>query len=348
MYDGPSLASRVSHDQATWASATDGADERLEYVTRLHASLDPNDIACVLAEHLLDRVPLAYWTIVATDLEGQPVMLVDPGLAPELMLPVLGVGYWVMHHDTPFLAGDLRRDDRVAGGPPFATMAFPLKGRDSLIGALVGLDPGVSAEPPVLTPAFAEALSHLAAPAALALDTALRIKRVEALSVTDDLTRLYNSRYLNIALRRETRLAARTHRPLSLLFIDLDGFKSINDNHGHLAGSRALVEAGVVIRGSARETDIVARFGGDEFALILPDTGGPGALQVAERIRDRIASHSFLAGDGLDIHLTASVGIATLPEVAAAADELVQAADAAMYRVKDRGKNGIQAAPPGR
>lgn len=348
MYDGPTLASRVTHDQAAWAAALDRPDERLDYITRLHASLDPNDIACVLAEHLLDRVPLAYWTIVASDLEGQPVMLVDPGLAPDLMLPVLGVGYWVMHHDTPFVAGDLRHDTRVAGGPPFAAMAFPLKGRESLVGALVGLDPGLSAEAPVFTQAFTDALARLAGPAALALDTALRIKRVEALSVTDDLTRLYNSRYLNIALRRETRLAARTHRPLSLLFIDLDGFKSINDNHGHLAGSRALVEAGAVIRGSARETDIVARFGGDEFALILPDTGGPGALQVAERIRDRIASHSFLAGDGLDIHLTASVGIATLPEVAAAADELVQAADAAMYRVKDRGKNGIQAAGPSR
>lgn len=348
MYDGPTLASRVAHDQAAWAAALDRPDERLDYVTRLHASLDPNDIACVLAEHLLDRVPLAYWTIVASDLEGQPVMLVDPGLAPDLMLPVLGVGYWVMHHDTPFVAGDLRHDTRVAGGPPFAAMAFPLEGRESVVGALVGLDPGLSADPPVFTPAFADALANLTTPAALALDTALRIKRVEALSVTDDLTRLYNSRYLNIALRRETRFAARTHRPLSLLFIDLDGFKSINDNHGHLAGSRALVEAGAVIRGSARETDIVARFGGDEFALILPDTGGPGALQVAERIRDRIAAHSFLAGDGLDIHLTASVGIATLPEVAAAADELVQAADAAMYRVKDRGKNGIQAAGPSR
>jgi len=176
----------------------------------------------------------------------------------------------------------------------------------------------------------------------------LLLERTEALSVTDDLTRLYNARYLNLALRRETRLAARTSRPLSLLFIDLDGFKSINDSHGHLAGSRALVEAGRVIRGSARETDIVARFGGDEFALILPDTPSPGALQVAERIRDRIARHEFLAGDGLNIHLTASVGVATLPDVAAAADELVQAADAAMYRVKDRGKNGIQAAVPDR
>jgi len=81
-----------------------------------------------------------------------------------------------------------------------------------------------------------------------------------------------------------------------------------------------------------------------EFALVLPDTGGEGAFAVGERIRDRIAEYKFLAGDGLDIHLTASVGVATLPDVAASAEELVQAADKAMYQVKDSGKNGIQAA----
>ncbi len=99
-----------------------------------------------------------------------------------------------------------------------------------------------------------------------------------------------------------------------------------------------------MIRSSARETDVVSRFGGDEFALVLPDTGGEGAFAVGERIRERIAAHRFLVDNGLDIHLTASVGVATLPDVAASAEELVQAADMAMYRVKESGKNGIQAA----
>ena len=96
-----------------------------------------------------------------------------------------------------------------------------------------------------------------------------------------------------------------------------------------------------LIRLSARETDVVARFGGDEFALILPDTGSEGAAAVGERIRDRIAAHSFLRGDGLDIHLTVSVGVATLPDVAASTEGLLQAADEAMYHVKEHGKNGI-------
>jgi len=155
---------------------------------------------------------------------------------------------------------------------------------------------------------------------------------------------LYNSRYLSQVLRRETKRASRSGRPLSLLFVDLDGFKAINDTHGHLFGSRALVEAASVIRASARETDMVARFGGDEFALILPDTGTEGAVSVGERLRDRIAAFSFLEGDGLSIRLTVSVGVATLPDVAASAEGLVQAADKAMYWVKEHGKNGIYAA----
>jgi diguanylate cyclase (GGDEF)-like protein len=212
------------------------------------------------------------------------------------------------------------------------------------VGALIGLDRTPSTKEPRVGTGLLQALRVLLQPAAVALDNALLLKRIEALSVTDDLTRLYNSRYLNSVLRRETKRASRSGRPLSLLFIDLDGFKAINDSHGHLCGSRALVEAAAVIRGSARETDVVARFGGDEFALILPDTGGEGAFAVGERIRERIAAHKFLIRDGLNLRLTASVGVATLPDAANSAEELVQAADSAMYQVKDRGKNGIQAA----
>jgi two-component system cell cycle response regulator len=208
----------------------------------------------------------------------------------------------------------------------------------------VALDRSPSEESPRLSAAARAALEAAIEPGAIALDNALRMQRAEALSVTDDLTSLYNSRYLTQVLRREVKRASRSGRPLSLLFLDLDGFKSINDSHGHLFGSRALVEAAAVIRSSARETDVVARFGGDEFALVLPDTGSDGARAVAERVRERIAAHAFLQADGLHIRLTASVGVATLPDVAGSEEALIQAADQAMYRVKERGKNGIHVA----
>jgi diguanylate cyclase (GGDEF)-like protein len=248
-----------------------------------------------------------------------------------------------MDRGESFATADLRRDERIGSEAAATVLALPLISREACVGALVAAEPSRSSREPRLTLATLRELQILLSPAASALDKALLLKRAEALSVTDDLTQLYNSRYLNQVLRRETKRAARSGRPLSLLFVDLDGFKTINDTHGHLFGSRALVEAAAVIQGGARETDVVARFGGDEFALVLPDTGLSGAVAVAERIRERIAAHEFLAADGLTIRLTASVGVASLPDMTGSADGLVQAADAAMYQVKARGKNGIQA-----
>jgi two-component system, cell cycle response regulator len=347
LYDR-SFASRLRRDQRTCLARLSRRDTLLDMVAAVHASLEPELIARAVVDRAASWIPAACWAVVGVDAQEQLSVLAESGLTPPLGPPLYGVAGWVLRHEQPFFSGDLRADSRLDVKHEAAVVALPLRGPAQIVGAFVGLDGAVSPESPEFTPSLGRAFGALLGPAGFALDAALLLKRTEALSVTDDLTRLYNARYLNLALRRESRLAMRNSRPLSLLFIDLDGFKSINDSHGHLAGSRALVEAGAVIRGSARETDIVARFGGDEFALILPDTGSPGALAVAERIRERIARHSFLAGDGLSIHLTASVGVATLPDVAVAADELVQAADAAMYRVKDRGKNGIQAAISGR
>jgi diguanylate cyclase (GGDEF)-like protein len=240
------------------------------------------------------------------------------------------------------MSASLATDERLTNGPAVTVAGFPLRCRARTIGALIVLDPIPSKATPELPPDVMSALSTVLEGPALALDTTLHLRRAEALSVTDDLTSLYNSRYLNQVLRRESKRASRSGRPLSLLFLDLDGFKSVNDRHGHLCGSRALVEAASVIRRCARETDVAARFGGDEFALVLPDTGSEGAVAVAERVRERIAAYSFLkASDGLDVRLTASVGVATLPDIAASAEELIKAADTAMYRVKELGKNGV-------
>jgi diguanylate cyclase (GGDEF)-like protein len=338
------LAARLKLFQRVLRDKVERREALVDLIRAVNTTLEPAKIAELVVERAAAWVPAPCWAVVTSDQSGQLSVLADRGLDAAMGSALFGIAAWVMERGEEFTTADLASDNRVSDQSGASVVAFPLSSRGRRVGALIGLDRAPSSREPKLGAPLLDAVHVLLEPAGVALDNALHLKRIEALSVTDDLTRLYNSRYLNNVLRRETKRASRSGRPLSLLFIDLDGFKSINDSHGHLCGSRALVEAAAVIRGSARETDIVARFGGDEFALVLPDTGGEGAFAVGERIRERLAAHRFLMREGLSLHLTASVGVATLPDVAASAEELVQAADSAMYQVKDRGKNGIQAA----
>jgi diguanylate cyclase (GGDEF)-like protein len=239
-------------------------------------------------------------------------------------------------------------DTRTGGPPrspelpprlaPRSVLAVPLLSRGRVIGVLEALDRTGEAR---LGPGDARLLSLLLEPAAVALDNALLLRRSEALSITDDLTKLYNSRYLNATLRREVERSKRYRSPVSLIFLDLDGFKNVNDQHGHLWGSRTLIEVGEAIGKTVREIDIVSRFGGDEFTVILPQTGPEGALIIAERIRRRIEETTFLEAHGLSVRITASLGIASFPDHGRTKDDLIARSDQAMYSVKGRGKNGV-------
>ena len=337
------LAARLKSRLRALRTRLDHRDAIVESVRESNESLDPKKVADWLVRQAHDWLPAPCWAVVAHDTTGQLNVIADLGLTPSLGPALWTSANWVMRHGLEFSSRDLAQDSRATAGAAGTAVAFPLFCRNKTVGALVGLDPTPSTAAPALGAALVSAVRTVLEPAAIALDNATALQKAEALSVTDDLTRLYNSRYLNQALRRETKRASRSGRPLSLLFLDLDGFKTVNDNHGHLAGSKALAETATIVRGCARETDIVARFGGDEFALILPDTGREGAFSVAGRIRDRVAAAQFLASDGLSLHLTVSIGVATLPDSAGSAEELLRAADAAMYRVKASGKNGIQA-----
>lgn len=160
----------------------------------------------------------------------------------------------------------------------------------------------------------------------------------------DDLTRLYNVRYLYQLLDNEIKRASRYGSPLSVVFMDLDGFKMVNDVYGHCAGSVTLAEVAQVVLKSVREVDYVSRYGGDEFVIVLPETSARSALEVTERVRTQLADHSFDGGIGATIRLTASFGVASFPDHATEAEKLIELADAAMYEAKQRQKNSVRVA----
>jgi len=170
----------------------------------------------------------------------------------------------------------------------------------------------------------------------------VRIGEAERLSQTDDLTKLHNARYLRQFLLNEIRRARRYGSSVAALFLDLDDFKRVNDAHGHLAGSHVLMEMAAVMLSSIRDTDAVARYGGDEFVIVLPDTEIELAGTVAERIREKIAHHRFNAGRNLKLSLTASFGVAAFPMHASSPQQLIASADTAMYEAKAANKNCIR------
>jgi diguanylate cyclase (GGDEF)-like protein len=296
-------------------------------VRAAHETLDPRRVAQWLVGRLDEWLPLAAWAVLEDDLMGPPRILASRDFDRPAGPIVTSVASRVIRLGEELVTANLQ--DHLVSAPPVAAMGLPLVARGTVIGAVVGLADELSAVAPCYAGAPRQALAMLLEPAAVALDNARRIAQAEAMSVTDDLTRLYNARYLKQALTREVKRVARSGQDLSVIFLDLDGFKNVNDRHGHLRGSRTLVEFAGILRGCARETDILARYGGDEFALVLPDTGGAGALNVGDRIRARVAAHVFLTGEGLSVRLTTSIA-------------LLQAADQAMYWVKAHGKDGIK------
>jgi diguanylate cyclase (GGDEF)-like protein len=185
-------------------------------------------------------------------------------------------------------------------------------------------------------------LEALTPPIGSALANSARIADAERLSQTDDLTKLHNARYLRQYLSNEIRRARRYGSSVSALFFDLDDFKQVNDAHGHLVGSHVLMEMAAVILSSVRDTDSVARYGGDEFVVILPETALEPAALVADRIRTTIERHPFTGGRRMRLKLTASFGVAVFPQHASSPQQLIACADSAMYEAKAANKNCVR------
>jgi two-component system cell cycle response regulator len=167
--------------------------------------------------------------------------------------------------------------------------------------------------------------------------------RLEALAHRDPLTELLNRRALTEKLVAELDRARRYDSQVSLLMVDLDHFKRINDTHGHLVGDDMLMEFAGILLHAVRSVDVVARYGGEEFTIVLPETSEPGAVAFAERIRERVEAHQFASHENLDLRLTSSIGVATFPSPGVeSAEDLFQRADQALYRAKAEGRNKVR------
>jgi diguanylate cyclase (GGDEF)-like protein len=189
--------------------------------------------------------------------------------------------------------------------------------------------------------------AYLAGQATLSIENVDLHETVQQQAVTDELTGLFNVRQFHSRLEGEIERAERFATPLSLVMLDIDKFKSVNDNHGHQQGDRVLVEVARVLRRLSRDVDLPARYGGEELAVVLPQTDLAGAEQQAERMRAAIEAMQIprLDGGGL-LPITASFGVASFPGEGADKTELIASADAALYRAKRAGRNRVERAEP--
>ena len=319
---------------------------------------DP-DTLCLDAEAMRSLLARAVTTAPS---EAAALLLLDPagrelvfrasrtiqaGMIDGMRLPVSrGIAGWVARHRQAVRLDDVASDPRHYAGvgeqtglAPRTMICVPMISKGTLRGVIQILN---KVDDSTFTEAELSLAQTLADHAAIAIENASLYRQAYMASITDDLTGLGNTRHFHGSLAE---VMARGG-PVSLVILDLDNFKAVVDRYGHLAGSRSIAQIGRTIGRLVRPGDVAARFGGDEFVIVLPDTDTAEAHRLAEAIRKAIEACEQLENEDVDLsRVTASVGVATFPAHAADAESLFRQADAAMYSAKRSGKNRVSVAP---
>ncbi len=213
---------------------------------------------------------------------------------------------------------------------------LPLRTRDENMGILM-VDNLLSQQE--ISPEETRILEGIAGQVGMAVKNARLFQGVEELSITDGLTGLYLLRYFKQRLKEEFYRAERTHGQLSLMTLDIDHFKRYNDTYGHPAGDTILSTVAERVLSNARKVDLTARYGGDEFVILLPDTSAEEAMLLADRLHQAVSNEPISLPDGTTVNLTVSIGVATYPTHATNSDELIKRSDEALYWIKSHGRN---------
>ncbi len=255
-----------------------------------------------------------------------------------------GIAGWVVEHGETLIVPEAEGDPRLyqAGSEGLtkirSVIALPLLGRKGTQGAIEILNPRRDQ----LTDYTIAFLHILADHAAIAIENARDMARIQQLTITDDTTGLFNVRHLYDVLGRELERCNKDRIPVSLAFLDLDRFKQVNDVHGHLIGSELLSRAGQRLQELSRPQDLCFRYGGDEFVVVMPETGVEEANVVATELHRALTTTRFRMNGQLELTVSASVGLATAPGDGSTIHTIIGAADSRMYDVKTDGRGRVR------
>ncbi|MGA3166640.1 MAG: sensor domain-containing diguanylate cyclase [Terriglobia bacterium] len=323
----------------------------------LFSTLDLQKILQTIMEKISDLLQPDTWSLLMMDEKTQDLYFeIAIGTGADRLRDVRlklgeGVAGWVAQHGEPVLIEDARNDtrftpkvDELTHTETRSIVCVPIKARGHVLGVIELVN---ALGKPSFGVEDIPILKSLADYAAIALENARYVQRIHELTITDDCTALYNARHLNFVLDTEIYRSNRYAYEFSVIFIDLDHFKLVNDAHGHLVGSKLLWMIGDLIKGNLRLIDYAFRYGGDEFVVLLPQTSKESSLVVVRRIRELLTSRVFFTDEKLNIKVTASFGVAAFPGDGRTRKELLRKADEAMYLVKNTTRNNIALAGQG-